>query len=264
MALRSATADSRGIKWVVSKKNRVRRRRRLWEVVERSVDRSATPSVSAGLCSPQEVRDIALEVENIAHVDNIARVRGYEDAEGADLDACGDKRLLWAFMKQHNDADNCTPKADRVARFCSGASLELLCHENGEADTEKVALLYETSIVNGELRERPRRGPLSARQLCVALKEPVRISCSPTDLIPQDAIKVLTRLLGIDARKLSICSVLSPAHQLLHLPAAPPRRIRSPATRQSMPSSEECTVPAANSCLLNLPIANLSQIHHGP
>jgi hypothetical protein len=84
-----------------------------------------------------------------------------------------DESVVRVFMRGPDESDVCLPQADKVEAFCFGASLESLQAETGKA---RVALLDERSFAGEKGCSRTYRGPLTARDLYVELKKPVRCS----------------------------------------------------------------------------------------
>jgi hypothetical protein len=83
-----------------------------------------------------------------------------------------DESVIRTFMQDSDESDICLPQADKVEAYCSGANLESLRAENGEASERLVAYLDERSFLGR--RSRPYRGPLTAQKLFSELKKPVR------------------------------------------------------------------------------------------
>jgi hypothetical protein len=83
----------------------------------------------------------------------------------------GGVSLARTFMQGPDTNNICVPQADKVSRFCSGASLDGL--QDSKAP-HLVALLDERSINGGTIRCRDTRGPWTARGLYDKLRAPVR------------------------------------------------------------------------------------------
>lgn len=75
-------------------------------------------------------------------------------------------------MKDGDESDACLPRADKVEKYCFGASLEALQAEKGDVGGP-IAWLDERSCAGGKEQVRKYRGPLTARQLYEQLKRPV-------------------------------------------------------------------------------------------
>jgi hypothetical protein len=119
-----------------------------------------------------ERRNLVLETENKPHIDTRAELLKLESAETAsDLEG---KSFVRVFMQGPRDSDICLPRADRVEAICLGANVRLLLEEKGRGNQERVALLDERSFEGERQRSRTPKGPLTARDLYLALKQPVR------------------------------------------------------------------------------------------
>lgn len=106
-----------------------------------------------------------------------------ENPEVAEESSAGDEpeeSCVRVFMTALEGSNVNVPQADKIEEFCSSATLEQLCAENGERSAmhSSVAWLDERGMKGGVLRARPYRSPLTARELYHELKKPVGVSTS--------------------------------------------------------------------------------------
>lgn len=86
-----------------------------------------------------------------------------------------DENVVRTFMQHPDESNVCSPQVDLVEAYCIGASLEALEADAGEASEPLVGFLDEREFDEGRGpgRQRPYRGPLTARNLYKELKKPV-------------------------------------------------------------------------------------------
>ena len=99
-----------------------------------------------------------------------------EDVETR-AEAGEEESVIQTFMRGPDECDVCLPQADKIENFCYGASLESL--RAGSETLPPVAWLDERSFEGEIERRRAYREPLTARDLYMELKKPVR--CSDPD-----------------------------------------------------------------------------------
>jgi hypothetical protein len=115
-------------------------------------------------------RKIDHRVENERHVDSLAVLQGFRDAEAADLRLAGGDGVLRAFMKRSTQRED---YVWGIERFCCHMSLWRLLNDQAESSQISVAWIDERSFAAGLMRSRPYRGPLTALRLYAELKKPV-------------------------------------------------------------------------------------------
>ncbi|OCT47695.1 hypothetical protein CLCR_03408 [Cladophialophora carrionii] len=97
-------------------------------------------------------------------------------------DAQMDADIVPLFMR---DNDEISAEADKVGAFCPGTTLRRLMAEAAEGgpSSSPKALLHERSIDGGVIGDRRNKGPMTARQLYQALREP---RCQSSQAQPSD------------------------------------------------------------------------------
>jgi hypothetical protein len=78
-------------------------------------------------------------------------------------------------MHGPDEGDVCTPRADKVGRFCFGGTLEFLksAQWNREKEKSPLAWLDERTLQEGNVRSSNKTKPLDAQELYCELRKPV-------------------------------------------------------------------------------------------
>lgn len=119
-------------------------------------------SVGNELCEsrPEPTADIITE----PYVLVIARMHGYISVEDMERNL-GPEAVVREFMRGPYDPDDCMPAADCISRICPDARLTSLEEEDEAAGCDKIALVYEASLTDGDECSQHASGPLSALDL---------------------------------------------------------------------------------------------------
>lgn len=93
--------------------------------------------------------------------DPYVRITGEVDADGG---------LISFFMRDHEESEDCSSKADLVEDFCAGASITpeewgTNADANGDADARPIALVDDRSNDGRTAVSRTNPGPLTAEKL---------------------------------------------------------------------------------------------------
>jgi len=134
---------------------------------------------------------ICKETENESYIefpsralsDEFVQPQFEDDGNEEDQAEHGDEEesAIRRFMRG-DELNVCLPQADKVEKFCVGASLDSLQEGAAAEALPPIAYLYERACQEGTPQSRPDIGRLNARDLYRQLRRPVRNPGIPPEL----------------------------------------------------------------------------------